>query len=194
LLFTCPRRGRTASRAQRPTTSSPSPPHPHTPTPTAQAFPLYRATADTEGIFKPLFMLVALFLVCVRINLAWDIRSGDRQRVFSSARVNAMVHVAEAVYYTGTVFGEHGALAASPFNFARDIRPAVIFAIIIINAAIFTVFAVNAWKESNEEEGGEGGAAAAAAAAAVIPARGGAPASRRRGAQGAGEDENKKGK
>lgn len=105
-----------------------------------QIFPLLNADADTEGVFKPLFQLLALVLIVVRLNAAWALRETEDLRVLlHTARVTALVHIAEAVYYTGVVFGENGTLPLDPSRWylRKHGEALLVYTTIIVNAALF---------------------------------------------------------
>lgn len=87
-------------------------------------------------------MVLALFLIIVRINLSWDLRSGNLPTQISSVRATAMVHVAEAVYYTSTVFGQYGTLplSLSSLSFSKHSSTLIVYVTIIFNALLFTIY------------------------------------------------------
>jgi len=85
-------------------------------------------------------MLLALLLIIVRINLSWDLRSSNLITQISSVRVTAMVHVAEAVYYTSSVFGQYGTLSLSKISLSKHSTILLIYGTIIFNALLFTFY------------------------------------------------------
>jgi hypothetical protein len=114
-------------------------------------FPLFSAGADTEGAFKQLFTLLAVLLLVVRLNAAWVLRDTLHPEVVApTARVTALVHVVEAIYYSQVVFGEHGTLPTrlDRLTLARHGEAALVYAVILANAALFTAWWLRARGEA----------------------------------------------